>query len=137
MPSRSKVSLSEENIEKMEESSVQFEVLERKTLEIVREAGEKGVLQKDLWKKLGLDSRKGLKIVRKLEEQGLILREQVVLRGRKTYVIRPATPLQKETTIPDFLEEIPCFFCPNLARCASGEVDFLECPILRRWLTNG
>ncbi len=137
MVSRSKASLSEESIEKLEETSVQFELLERKVLEAVKESGEAGILQKELWKKLSLDSRKGLKIIRKLEEQGLILREQVILHGRKTYIIRPALKLRKEVVVPDFFDEVPCFYCPSLAKCASGEVDFRGCPILKRWLTNG
>ncbi|QOJ78263.1 hypothetical protein IG193_05695 [Infirmifilum lucidum] len=136
MASRSKASLSEESIEKLEETSVQFELLERKVLEAVKESGEAGILQKELWKRLSLDSRRGLRIIRKLEEQGLILREQVILHGRKTYIVRPALKLKKEVIIPDFLDEVPCFYCPSLAKCASGEVDFHNCPTLKRWLAN-
>lgn len=136
MSSKSKISLAEENIEKLEESSVQFELLLRKVLETIRNEGEKGILQKELWKKLGLDSRKGLKIIKRLEEQGLIEREQIVQRGRKTYVVRATHKLKKEIELPEFLDELPCFYCPNLSRCASGEIDFLSCPALKRWLES-
>ncbi|MEZ0345428.1 MAG: transcription factor TFIIIC [Infirmifilum sp.] len=136
MSSKSKISLAEENIEKLEESSVQFELLLKKVLETIKNEGESGILQKELWKKLGLDSRKGLKILRKLEDQGLIEKEQVIQRGRKTYIIRAAHKVKKEIVLPEFLDYIPCFYCKNLARCASGEVDFLSCPLLRRWLDS-
>lgn len=136
MSSRSRASLAEENIEKLEETSVQFELLKRKVIEAIRNAGEGGIPQKDLWKKLGLDSRRGLKIIKKLEEQGLIEREQIVQRGRKTYILRPSQKLKRRIELPDFLDDIPCFYCPNLHKCASGEVDFMSCPELRRWLED-
>ncbi|AKG39448.1 hypothetical protein MA03_08110 [Infirmifilum uzonense] len=115
---------------------MQFDLLLKKVLETIVNEGDSGILQKELWKKLGLDSRKGLKIIKRLEEQGLIEREQVIQRGRKTYIVRAAHRARKEIELPAFLDEIPCFYCPNLARCASGEVDFLSCPLLKRWLES-
>ncbi|ABL77779.1 helix-turn-helix transcriptional regulator [Thermofilum pendens] len=135
MAPASKVYAHEEDIEELEESSVQFQALERRVLELLREAGEKGVLQRELWKKLDVDSRKGLKILRKLESQGLIAKEQVVYKGRKTYVLKLAKEAE-EVQIPGFLEEIPCFFCPFLHKCASGERDIYSCAILQEWLNK-
>lgn len=70
-----------------------------------------GVLQSELWKELGVDSRKCSRIVKKLEESGLIERVEFKKEGIKTYLLRakqmPVNPL-------DLLagdELIPCIGC--------------------------
>jgi DNA-binding MarR family transcriptional regulator len=123
----------EKDIEELEESSVQFQALERRILEILREAGDNGILQREIWKKLDLDSRKGLKILRKLEAQGLLVKDQVTYKGRKTYILRLARK-HEEIKLPDFLDNIPCFYCPYLQKCASGEREIYSCPKLQEWL---
>ncbi len=47
-----------------------------------------GVLQSDLWKELGVDSRKCSRIVKKLEDSGLIERVEFKKDGIKTYLLR-------------------------------------------------
>jgi DNA-binding MarR family transcriptional regulator len=129
----SKAFTEEKDIEELEESSVQFQALERRIIEILKEAKGDGILQREIWKKLDLDSRKGLKLLRKLEAQGLIIREQVTYKGRKTYILKLAK-IHEEVYLPEFLERIPCFYCPYLQKCASGERDIYSCPKLQEWL---
>lgn len=47
-----------------------------------------GVLQSELWKELGVDSRKCSRIVKKLEDSGLIERIEFKKEGIKTYLLR-------------------------------------------------
>ena len=60
---------------------------ERDGLALVRETG--GIHQSDFWKELDVDSRKGSRIVDKLEERGLAEREETVYDGHNTYLVTP------------------------------------------------
>jgi len=70
-----------------------------------------GVLQSELWKELGVDSRKCSRIVKKLEESGLIERIEFKKEGLKTYLLKakqmPVNPLH--LLAGD--ELIPCIGC--------------------------
>jgi len=70
-----------------------------------------GILQSELWKELGVDSRKCSRIVKKLEESGLIIREDFKKEGIKTYLLRAK---QQPVNPGDLLagnELIPCIGC--------------------------
>jgi DNA-binding Lrp family transcriptional regulator len=60
---------------------------ERRGLELIQETG--GIHQSDFWKELGVDSRKGSRILDSLEEAGVIEREETVYDGHNTYYIEP------------------------------------------------
>ncbi len=60
---------------------------ERRGLELVHETG--GIHQSDFWKEIDVSSRKGSRIVEKLEELGLVEREEAVYSGYNTYYIMP------------------------------------------------
>jgi Lrp/AsnC family leucine-responsive transcriptional regulator len=70
-----------------------------------------GVLQSELWKELGVDSRKCSRIVKQLEEKGLIDRIEYRKDGIKTYLLRA----KRQPVQPDNLlagdELIPCIGC--------------------------
>jgi uncharacterized membrane protein len=70
-----------------------------------------GILQSELWKELGVDSRKCSRIVKKLEESGLIDREDFKRDGIKTYLLRA----KQQPVNPGHLlagdELIPCIGC--------------------------
>jgi Lrp/AsnC family transcriptional regulator, leucine-responsive regulatory protein len=70
-----------------------------------------GILQSELWKELGVDSRKCSRIVKKLEESGLIDREEFKRDGIKTYLLRA----KRQPVNPGHLlagdELIPCISC--------------------------
>jgi len=70
-----------------------------------------GILQSELWKELGVDSRKCSRIVKKLEESGLIDRVDFKKDGIKTYLLRAK---QQPVNPSDLLagdELIPCVGC--------------------------
>ncbi len=70
-----------------------------------------GVLQSELWKELGVDSRKCSRIVKKLEESGLIERIEFKKEGLKTYLLKAK---QMPVNPSDLLagdELIPCIGC--------------------------
>lgn len=135
MPSRQRA-FEEENVEELEEYSVKYEALEKKVYEAILEAGDTGIMQRDLWKKVGVDSRMGMRILRRLERQGLITREEIVYKGRRSYLVRAVPSTERELQLPDFLDDIPCFYCSDLRRCAYGERDILSCPLIQRWLNE-
>ncbi len=114
------------------------EELEKAALEMIRSSGDSGILQSDLWRRLGLDSREGSRLVLRLAKKGLIKREQVVVNGRRTYKIRYTTPPSMELRLLvslDGVMDIPCFTCPYLGQCAPGNFnDPRTCPLLQRWL---
>ncbi|MFC7165776.1 helix-turn-helix transcriptional regulator [Halospeciosus flavus] len=60
---------------------------ERRALELVRQEGS--IYQSDFWKELDVSSRKGSRIAKKLEEKGLVEREDAVYNGNTTYLIEP------------------------------------------------
>ena len=70
-----------------------------------------GILQSELWKELGVDSRKCSRIVKKLEESGLIERVEFRKDGIKTYLLRA----RQQPVNPGHLlagdELIPCIGC--------------------------
>jgi DNA-binding Lrp family transcriptional regulator len=70
-----------------------------------------GVLQSELWKELGVDSRKCSRIVKKLEESGLINRIEFKKDGLKTYLIKARQmPVNPENLLAGD-ELIPCIGC--------------------------
>jgi Lrp/AsnC family leucine-responsive transcriptional regulator len=70
-----------------------------------------GILQSELWKKLGVDSRKCSRIVKKLEEGGLIERLDFKKEGIKTYLLRARQqPVNPEELLAGD-ELIPCIGC--------------------------
>lgn len=140
--------------EEMEkQGELKLSPMEIKALELIIKAGEQGLLQQDLWKLLGIDSREGSRITLKLLKKKLIHREPVVVRGRRTYLLRAlvkSIPKEGEeiqsARIPkpvnldlkvklDTVIEIPCFTCPYLETCGVGQLrDPTKCPKLTMWL---
>jgi hypothetical protein len=60
---------------------------EQAALALVRETG--GIHQSDLWKELGVSSRKGSRIAESLVEKDLVERSATVYEGHNTYLIEP------------------------------------------------
>ena len=61
--------------------------VERAGLELIRTTG--GIHQSDFWKELDVDSRKGSRIIDKLEKMELVERTDAVYDGHNTYLIEP------------------------------------------------
>jgi DNA-binding Lrp family transcriptional regulator len=70
-----------------------------------------GVLQSELWKEIGVDSRKCSRIVKKLEESGLIERAEFKKDGIKTYLLRAKLQPVKPENLLAGDELIPCIAC--------------------------
>jgi len=95
--------------------------LDRKAFEIISSYSQKGgIVQSELWKILGVDSKEGSKIVLRLLRRGLISRREVNHNGRKTYILvvaHQSEGAEIDISIDDVIQ-IPCFTCEYL---------YLEC----------
>jgi len=107
--------------------------LEQKAFQFVVNTGYEGVLQSELWRKLGASSREGSRIAIKLEDKGLIRRERELKSGRWTYRLFPKR-------LPASIESIadcPCLMCPDNPRCdPTTAVSPKNCERLTDWLLS-
>lgn len=105
--------------------------LEQKALQFIMNTGYEGVLQSELWRKLGGSSREGSRIALKLERKGLIRREKELRKGRWTYRIYP----KRVPASIDSIADCPCLLCPYNPRCGSaGTITPQNCEKLTEWL---
>lgn len=90
-----------------------------------------GVYQNALWKDMNIDSRKCSRIVKKLLDGGLITRENVVIAGSRTYLLR-AVGVEKENNFELLVAGnvfSPCTGC--FGNCMPE-----ECPALTYWIMS-
>ncbi|MGA9387393.1 MAG: transcriptional regulator [Candidatus Bathyarchaeia archaeon] len=107
--------------------------LEQKALQFVMNTGHEGVLQSDLWHKLGGSSREGSRISIKLENKGLIRREKELRDGRWTYRLFP----KRLPASIDSIADCPCLMCPDNSRCdPSSAISPQNCERLTGWLLS-
>jgi len=105
--------------------------LEYKALHFIANTRSLGVLQADLWRKLGASSREGSRIALKLENKGLIRREKELCGGRWTYRLFPKRLPASINSVVD----CPCLMCPDNPRCtAFGTVSPNACERLTEWV---
>ena len=95
-------------------------------LRIIQSSRE-GVLQSELWKLLGVDSRKCSRIVKKLLESGLIERIEFKGDGIKTYTLRAVKRSVRPALILAGGELIPCI-------CCDRECVVTSCNLLLDWM---
>jgi len=109
-------------------------------LEIIKEETRKngGIVQSELWHLLGIDSREGSKLIAKLIRRGLVSREAVTHKGKKTYILRYTDTTRAPVVIHVNLNPVigvPCFTCRNINKCSmGGYYDPTKCPLLTRYL---
>jgi len=107
--------------------------LEYKALHFIANTRSQGVLQADLWRKLGASSREGSRIALKLENKGLIRREKELCDGRWTYRLFPKRMPASINSVID----CPCLMCPNDSRCTAwGAVSPNGCERLTEWVLS-
>lgn len=107
--------------------------LEHKALHYIANTQNEGVLQADLWRKLGASSREGSRIALKLENKGLVRREKELREGRWTYRLYP----KKLPASINSIVDCPCLMCPNDPRCSAwGAVSPNGCTRLTEWVTS-
>jgi hypothetical protein len=105
--------------------------LEQKALQIITNSGNDGLLQSELWRKLGASSREGSRIALKLESKGLVRREKELCNGRWTYRLYPKRLPASINSILD----CPCMMCPDGQRCSpTGAITPQSCEKLTEWL---
>ncbi len=120
-------------------SRLELDEQERKAIELIKSKGKEGIYQYELWRKLGLDSRNGSRLVLRLQRKGLITRERVIHNGKRTYKIflverKEAEPITVDVDAGLFIE-VPCFTCKHINKCHRGGLyDPVDCPILREWI---
>jgi DNA-binding Lrp family transcriptional regulator len=86
-----------------------------------------GVLQSELWKLLGVDSRKCSRIVKKLLDAGEIERIEFKGDGIKTYTLRAVKKSVSPSLILAGGELIPCISCDR-------ECVVTSCNLLLDWM---
>lgn len=108
-----------------------------------------GAIQSEISKELGLSSSEVSRIIKKLEDDGLIRREPVVVRGHRTYKIflskdgerlLARKALSERAVLWHEVEkalEVPCVSCPYINVCYEGGFyDPRLCPILSNWISR-
>jgi hypothetical protein len=107
--------------------------LEHRALQVVMSKGYEGILQSDLWRELGANSRDGSRISLRLEDKHLIKREKEMFNGRWTYrIFIKRQPLEIDSVL-----DIPCIACEGISKCESGgEISPIICNNLTQWLLN-
>ncbi|MDI6805549.1 MAG: transcriptional regulator [Candidatus Bathyarchaeia archaeon] len=107
--------------------------LEQKALQYIMNTGFEGVLQSELWRKLGASSREGSRIALKLEEKNLIRRERELRDGRWTYRLYP----KRIPSSIDSIADVPCLKCSDNTRCdPSSAISPQNCEKLTEWLLS-
>lgn len=105
--------------------------LERKALQFVIDAGEEGILQSDMWKRLKVTSREGSRLAKKFEEKGVVERRKILHGGRWTYKL---FSMIKPVTI-DSIMDCPCMICADLEKCfEGGQLSPLNCNDMTAWV---
>jgi hypothetical protein len=100
-------------------------------LQFVTKKGDEGLLQSELWRKLGASSREGSRIAIKLEKKGLIRRERELFEGRWTYRLYPT----RQPATVDSISDCPCLMCPSDSRCTRWSViSPNDCEKLNIWI---
>jgi predicted transcriptional regulator len=107
--------------------------LEHQALLLIQDAGREGILQSDLWRKLGASSREGSRISLKLERRGLVKRVKQLNEGRWTYRLISS---RQPTTVGSIVD-VPCLICSESAKCGVGGVtNPTECEKLTAWILS-
>ncbi len=120
-------------------STTPLSPLEQKAFNLIRKAGKKGILQSELWHRLGIDSREGSRIALKLLKRGLIGREPVTHNGKRTYrlYIKKVKEVTERIKLNGVID-IPCFTCPLYSKCSEGSyINPSTCVKLTEWIIQG
>ncbi|WP_440059871.1 MarR family transcriptional regulator [Thermogladius sp. 4427co] len=124
--------------------------IDEKILEFLIENEGRDIIQSEISKTLGLNSKEVSRVIKKLEDEGLIQREPLVYKGRRTYRIivnihniteQGKTSLYativKRKLVENIVQEvveIPCVYCPYINRCYEGGFyDPTNCQFINEW----
>jgi len=105
--------------------------LEERAIKLLMKYGEKGLLQSELWHKLGVTSREGSRIAIKLEKKGIVKRIREFAKDRWT---RRLVPLIRQVTLEP-IKRAPCPSCIYNTVCGKGgSVSPNTCLWLENWI---
>ena len=105
--------------------------LERRAFQLISEAGEEGLLQTEMWKRLGITGQEGSRIARRFEEKRIIRRRRELHDSRWTYRL---ISLKKPVTM-DTIGGCPCATCNDMDRCLPGQkISPFHCSLLTDWI---
>jgi len=105
--------------------------LEERAIKLLLKHEETGLLQSELWHKLGVTSREGSRIAIKLEKKGMIKRVKEFAKDRWT---RRLVPLIKQVNL-DVIRGAPCPSCEFNPVCGrEGSVSPNTCLLIEDWL---
>ena len=105
-------------------------VIEEKIFNLIR-GSPNGVHQSEVWKIMNIDSRKCSRLLKKLLDSEKILREEAVVSGTKTYLLKKMTEGAKKNYDVLMVRDMfsPCTGC-------MGECRPEYCPALTFWIMN-
>jgi hypothetical protein len=107
--------------------------LEEKAIALLLKYQDKGLLQSELWHKLGVTSREGSRIAIRLEKKGMVKRVKEFAKDRWT---RRLVPLIRRVTIEP-IRGAPCLSCEQEHVCGEGGIiSPKNCPKLERWVVE-
>ncbi|MBN1683148.1 transcriptional regulator [Candidatus Bathyarchaeota archaeon] len=106
--------------------------LEQKAQRLIFESGDEGIMQSELWKKLGVSSREGSRLALKFEQKGTIERRKILHNGRWSYKLYS----KKEYVTLDVINGCPCMICDEIDKCfEGGSKNPLSCYELSQWIS--
>ncbi|MCL7383858.1 MAG: Lrp/AsnC family transcriptional regulator [Thaumarchaeota archaeon] len=107
--------------------------LEEKAIKLLLKYEDKGLLQSELWHKLGVTSREGSRIAIKLEKKGIVKRVKEFAKDRWT---RRLVPLIRQVTLEP-IKGAPCPSCIYNNVCGKqGTVSPNTCVWIEEWLIS-
>jgi predicted transcriptional regulator len=105
--------------------------LEQRALQLIFDAGDDGILQSEMWKRLGLSSREGSRLAHRFEERGTIERRKVLHEGRWTYKLYS----KRQPVSLDSIKNSPCLTCEEIDKCfLEGARSPIRCEQLTEWI---
>jgi len=108
--------------------------LDKRAFQLILEAGDEGVLQSEMWRRLGISDKYGSKIASGLEEKGAIKRQRELHESRWTYRL---ISLKKPITVNSIID-CPCMTCDEMDKCfPRGHINPNLCIILTQWIHEG
>jgi hypothetical protein len=120
----------------MESDTISYEDL---IYQKIKEAGERGIPQRELIKELGLDNRTANLIIKKLIDKKKIRKKSVKENGKniiKLYVNEEEISINIWVNL-DSVTDIPCFTCKNLNKCGNGSIiNPSTCTSLSRYILS-
>ncbi len=105
--------------------------LEERAIKLLLKYEDKGILQSELWHKLGVTSREGSRIAIKLEKKGIVKRVKEFANDRWT---RRLVPLIRQLSIEP-IKGAPCPSCPHENTCGLDKmITPCTCVQLEEWI---